>query len=63
MFGYLLLQSMGKSLTFEQSVIDAIEMHRRHRCKDAICDSQLWKARHELDISRLIIDRLKDQLL
>ncbi|XP_060076117.1 glutamate receptor ionotropic, NMDA 2B-like [Ylistrum balloti] len=54
--------SMGQSLTFEQSVIEAIDMHKRHRCKDPLCETQLWKVRHELDLSKFTIEKLKDQL-
>jgi len=53
---------MGKSLTFEQSVMDAIDYHRKHRCKDPLCETQLWKAKHELDLALIKIDRLRDEL-
>ncbi|KAL3877865.1 hypothetical protein ACJMK2_035509 [Sinanodonta woodiana] len=55
--------SMGKSLTFEQSVIEAIDFHKKHRCKDAVCETQLWKARHELDLALLKIERLRRELM
>ncbi|XP_052268514.1 glutamate receptor ionotropic, NMDA 2B-like [Dreissena polymorpha] len=55
--------SMGKSLTFEQSVIDTIDFHKRHRCKDPICETQLWKAKHELDLALFRLQRMKDELL
>ncbi|KAK7112851.1 hypothetical protein V1264_012235 [Littorina saxatilis] len=54
--------SMGQSLTFEQSVMEAIDMHRHHKCRDPLCETQLWKAKHELDIAMLKIDQLKRQL-
>ncbi|XP_076458545.1 uncharacterized protein LOC143292240 [Babylonia areolata] len=54
--------SMGQSLTFEQSVMEAIDMHKHHKCKDPLCETQLWKAKHELDIAMLKIDQLKRQL-
>ncbi|KAK7489093.1 hypothetical protein BaRGS_00019607, partial [Batillaria attramentaria] len=54
--------SMGQSLTFEQSVMEAIDMHKHHKCKDPLCETQLWKAKHELDIALLKIDHLKRQL-
>ena len=53
---------MGKSLTFEQSVIEAIDFHKRHRCKDPLCEAQLWKARHELDLALLKLDKLRIEL-
>ncbi|KAH9488371.1 Glutamate receptor ionotropic, NMDA 2B [Bulinus truncatus] len=51
--------SMGQSLTFEQSVIDAIDYHRHHKCKDPLCETQLWKVKHELDIALLKISQLR----
>ena len=54
-----LLQSMGKSLTFEQSVREAIDMSRHHKCKNPMCETHLWKAKHELDLALLRIDRLQ----
>lgn len=53
---------MGKSLTFEQSVMEAIAFHKTHKCKDARCETQLWKVRHELDLALLKIDRLQETL-
>ena len=61
-FPFLFFQSMGKSLTFEQSVMDAIDFHKRHRCKDPLCETQLWKARHELDLALIKLDKLKTEL-
>ncbi|KAK3090570.1 hypothetical protein FSP39_012761 [Pinctada imbricata] len=54
--------SMGKSLTFEESVMEAIDLHKRHKCNDPLCETQLWKVRHELDLSLIRIDKLKNQL-
>lgn len=54
--------SMGKSLTFEQSVREALEQSKRHRCKDPLCETSLWKARHELDLALLKIEKLHLQL-
>lgn len=56
------LQSMGRSLTFEQSVIEAIGQHKRNKCKDPLCETQLWKVKHELDLALIRIDKLKGQL-
>jgi len=53
---------MGKSLTFEHTVLDAIDYHKRHRCKDHLCETQLWKVRHELDIALIKMEKLKDEL-
>ncbi|XP_076442925.1 uncharacterized protein LOC143281574 [Babylonia areolata] len=54
--------SMGRSLTFEQSVMEAIDFQKLHKCRDPLCETQLWKARHELDIAMLKIDQLQRQL-
>ena len=56
------MQSMGKSLTFEQSVREAIEMQKHHKCKNPVCETQAWKIKHELDLALLKIDRLSRQL-
>jgi ionotropic glutamate receptor NMDA 2B len=58
----LILQSMGQSLTFEQSVMEAIDLHKHHKCKDPLCETQLWKVKHELDIALLRINHLKRQI-
>ena len=50
---------MGQSLTFEQSVMEAIDLHKHHKCRDPMCETQLWKAKHELDIAMLKIAQLK----
>ncbi|XP_076334851.1 glutamate receptor ionotropic, NMDA 2B-like isoform X2 [Tachypleus tridentatus] len=54
--------SMGKSLSFRGAVYEAQDMLKRHRCKDPICDTQLWKARHELDMARLKLKQLQKEL-
>jgi len=53
------VQSVGKSLTFEQSVREAIELQRNYRCKNPVCETQVWKLRHELDMAQLNVRRLK----
>ncbi|KAK2162488.1 hypothetical protein LSH36_97g01005 [Paralvinella palmiformis] len=54
-------QSMGKSLTFEQSVREAIELQKHFKCKNPICETQVWKLKHELDLALLRIERLQKQ--
>lgn len=56
------LQSMGKSLTFRGAVFEAQDILRHHRCKDPICDTNLWKTRHELDLTRLRVLQLERSL-
>ena len=35
---------------------------RTHRCKDPICDTHLWKVRHELDMAKMKMKRLESEL-
>ena len=53
---------MGKSLTFEQSVLDAVEYQKRHKCKDPLCETQLWKVRHELDLALIKLEQMRGEL-
>ncbi|KFM73571.1 Glutamate [NMDA] receptor subunit epsilon-1, partial [Stegodyphus mimosarum] len=55
----LISLSMGKSLSFRGAVYEATDMLRHHRCKDPVCDTQLWKTRHELDMAKLKIRQLE----
>jgi ionotropic glutamate receptor NMDA 2B len=50
---------MGKSLTFRDAVYEAQEILRRHRCNDPLCDTHLWKVKHELDMARLRVRQLE----
>lgn len=54
--------SMGKSLTFEQSVFEAMDIQRKHKCKDPICEMNLWKARHQLDIALIKVKNLQKEI-
>ncbi|KAL3205184.1 hypothetical protein MRX96_040853 [Rhipicephalus microplus] len=55
----LISLSMGKSLSFRDAVYEA---RMRHRCRDPVCDTQLWKVRHELDLARMRVSQLEAQL-
>ncbi|CAD7089910.1 unnamed protein product [Hermetia illucens] len=55
----LISLSMGKSLTFRGAVFEAQEILKTHRCTDPICDTHLWKVKHELDMARLRIRQLE----
>ena len=37
-------------------------MLRTHRCKDPICDTHLWKVKHELDMARMKMKSLEAEL-
>lgn len=50
---------LGKSLTFRGAVYEAQELLRNHRCSDPVCDTHLWKVRHELDMTRLRVRQLE----
>ncbi|KAK8389919.1 hypothetical protein O3P69_012846 [Scylla paramamosain] len=54
--------SMGKSLTFRGAVYEATNKLRRHRCRDPLCDTHIWKVKHELDMARVTIRHLEKQL-
>ncbi|XP_056020166.1 glutamate receptor ionotropic, NMDA 2B-like isoform X2 [Ostrea edulis] len=54
--------SMGKSLTFEQTIMEAIDLKKKHKCKNPMCETQLWKVRHELDLALLKIEKLTREL-
>ena len=56
------LQSVGKSLTFRGAAYEATELLKTHRCKDPICDTHLWKVKHELDMARMKMKSLEAQL-
>ncbi|XP_077297694.1 glutamate ionotropic receptor NMDA type subunit 2 isoform X2 [Arctopsyche grandis] len=58
----LISLSMGKSLTFRGAVYEATDIIRQHRCRDPICDTRLWKAKHELDMARLRIRQLLKEM-
>ncbi|KAG1681241.1 Glutamate receptor ionotropic, NMDA 2B [Nymphon striatum] len=54
--------SMGKSLSFRGAVYEAQDWIKRHRCRDPLCDTQLWKVRHELDMAKIKIAELESQM-
>lgn len=56
------LKSVGKSLTFRGAVYEAQDILRHHRCKDPICDTHLWKVKHELDMAKIRIRQLEKDL-
>ncbi|XP_066592276.1 glutamate receptor ionotropic, NMDA 2B isoform X2 [Prorops nasuta] len=54
--------SMGKSLTFRGAVYEAQDIMRHHRCRDPVCDTHLWKVKHELDMAKIRIRQLEKDL-
>ncbi|XP_071522705.1 glutamate receptor ionotropic, NMDA 2B-like [Panulirus ornatus] len=58
----LISLSMGKSLTFRGAVFEAQNKLRRHRCRDPLCDTHIWKVKHELDMARVKIKQLEKEL-
>lgn len=50
---------MGKSLTFRNAVHEAHDALKFHRCRDPICDTHLWKVKHELDMAKLRVRQLE----
>ncbi|XP_005094213.1 uncharacterized protein LOC101861429 [Aplysia californica] len=55
---------MGMSLSFRDSVREAMDVHRRSRdrCQSPACETKLWKANHELKQARTEIGQLQEQL-
>ncbi|KAJ6638651.1 Glutamate receptor ionotropic, NMDA 2B [Pseudolycoriella hygida] len=53
----LISLSMGTSA--RGAVYEATEIIKHHRCSDPICDTHLWKVKHELDMARLRIRQLE----
>jgi len=54
---------MGKALTFRGTVYEARQLMKTHRCKDPICDTHLWRVKHELDMAKVKLKRLESELL
>lgn len=53
---------MGKSLSFRGAVFEATDLIKHHRCKDPVCDTALWKTKHELDVAKLKIQQLEAEI-
>lgn len=58
----LISLSMGKSLTFRGAVFEAQDILKNHRCRDPICDTHLWKVKHDLDMSQMRVKELEKEL-
>lgn len=56
------LKSMGRSLTFEQSVMKAMARQKLKECRNPQCEVSLWKERHSHDLSLMYINKLREQL-
>lgn len=59
----LISMNMGRSLSFHSAVVETME-HMRHykHCRNPMCDTQLWRAKHELDLALLKCERLESEL-
>lgn len=44
-------------------MFEASELLKSHRCKDPICDTHLWKVKHELDMAKLKMRSLEAELI
>ena len=54
---------MGKSLTLRGTVDEARQLLReRPLCKNSSCDAHLWRTRHELDIAKIKLKALEDEI-
>ena len=59
---FFYFQSMGSSLTFRGTVDEASEVMKNHRCSNPICDTNLWRVKHELDMARIKMESLESEL-
>ena len=53
---------MGKSISMHEVVQEAREQYNSGRCDDPICDTDLWRVKHELDMAKLRIVDLEIQM-
>ena len=54
---------MGKSLTLRGTVDEARQVLRdRPPCKNSSCDAHLWRTRHQLDIAKIKLKALEDEM-
>ena len=54
---------MGKSLTLRGTVDEARQLLReRPLCKNSSCDAHLWRTRHQLDIAKIKLKALEDEI-
>lgn len=51
-----------KLLIFRGAVYEAQGLLKHHRCPDPMCDTHLWKVRHELDMAKLRIRQLEKSM-
>lgn len=58
----LVYNILGNALNFRGAVYEAQEILKNHRCTDPICDTHLWKVRHELDMAKLRVRQLEKAL-
>ncbi|XP_043229928.1 glutamate receptor ionotropic, NMDA 2B-like [Amphibalanus amphitrite] len=58
----LMSLSMGRSLNFRGVVLEAQNtMKSLRRCRDAACDTQLWRLKHELQLAQARLTALEQQ--
>ena len=60
-FTVFFYQSLGQSLSIEDTVENTVKQ-RKKRCSNTMCDTQIWKLRHQLDMALLKIENLQNQL-
>ena len=54
---------MGKSLTLRGTVDEARHLLReRPLCKNSSCDAHLWRTRHQLDLAKIKLRALEDEI-
>ncbi|KAK7112852.1 hypothetical protein V1264_012236 [Littorina saxatilis] len=63
-FCNLVSLSLGKSLSIEdtgQAVVQQ-QQQQQKRCRDQVCDTQIWRLKHQLDLAMLKIENLQNQI-
>lgn len=53
------LQSMGRTMTLGQTVMEAIDFRKTHKCEDPLCERKLWNVRHELDLALIRLQKMR----
>ncbi|KAL8583948.1 hypothetical protein ACOMHN_040681 [Nucella lapillus] len=52
--------SLGKSISVEETVRGASQLQKR--CRNQLCDTQIWRLKHQLDLALLKIESLQNQI-
>ncbi|XP_076458546.1 glutamate receptor ionotropic, NMDA 2B-like [Babylonia areolata] len=56
----LISLNLGQSLTMKETVEGTVQLQKR--CRDQLCDTQIWRLKHQLDLALLKIENLQNQI-